>query len=104
AYSPTKVTLPPLGSETIGLPPLGGSSPGSFPMPTTTLGNPSTPPSSIPDIPAIELAPPSVREVRAEPKTPGPKAQPDSKAAQPPSKAESPKPAGTQKDLPADVF
>jgi hypothetical protein len=112
AYSPTKVTLPPLGSENIPLPPLGGTNPTPAANPSTT----STPTPAVPEIPAIEVIPPSVREVQAKPKTPSPKAQPDAKATQPPAKAQPdakapqpPKsqpsqPAGPRPDLPGEVF
>ena len=100
AYAPTKVTLPPQGTENIPLPPLGSTNPAPAANPSGTSA--ATP--AVPDIPAIEVTPPSVREVRAEPKTPAPKVQPDAKAIQPPAKAQTPKPAGSQNDLPKEVF
>ncbi|HZW31725.1 MAG TPA: hypothetical protein VFF52_13515 [Isosphaeraceae bacterium] len=99
AYSPTKVTLPPMGSETIPPPTPGSPSPDPATNPSATTATPA-----VPDIPAIEVTPPSVREVRVEPKIPAPKAQPDAKATQPPTKAQPSKPAGSQKDLPDEVF
>jgi tetratricopeptide (TPR) repeat protein len=90
AYSPTKVTLPPLGSGSLNLP-FGGPA-GS--TPPTAGGSPI-----VPEMP-IELAPPEVREVKKpETKT---KVKVDTKAASPspPVKtdtskgsAEKPKPA-----------
>lgn len=94
AYSPTKVTLPPLGSETLPLP---GS--GALPVPP--------PPSAVSPAPASKAmsdqppplstgldAIPGLREV-IEPKPGGP-----APAARPATS----KPADTQTKLPADVF
>jgi hypothetical protein len=78
AYSPAKVTLPPLGSEDLKLP---SNSTGS-PRP----GTPSAKtPAMLPEMP-LELAPPEVREV----KKPETKPQGDGKASspQPPAKGD----------------
>jgi tetratricopeptide (TPR) repeat protein len=102
AYSPTKVTLPPFGTET--LPP-----PGSVPMPAPSA-SPKTSPSPASnarsdqppplapglDIPGLRdvIDPATGRTIQlAQPKTGTPAAKPDAA-----------KPAGAQKDLPADVF
>jgi hypothetical protein len=133
AYSPTKMTLPPFGTET--LPP---SFPGPFspedmpatknapfgPLKPTANPNSTTPaPTATTKSPA-EMPPAAPREVRTEPKAQPPKVEvdPKTKAVPPPAKdqmepvkskaieprakpkAEPAKPASTQKELPDDVF
>jgi hypothetical protein len=117
AFSPTKMTLPPFGTETL---------PSTFPgplNPSTTPGTSSAPfgplkptanPSSTTGSPAagtglpVDLGLPRLRDARIEPKTQTPKAEGDSKtkAVPPPAKdkAEPAKPASSQTDLPVDVF
>ncbi len=104
AYSPTKMTLPPFGSETLPLP---GS--GVMPVPATKPGTSPTPAAKAPSNQPPALSPgleaiPGLREV-IEP-TRGattPAAKPN--ATTPAARPEAPKkPAGTQKNLPADVF
>jgi hypothetical protein len=74
AYSPTKVTLPPLGSNSLDLP--GSQNTGLTPSPMPA-------PSLLPEMP-LELAPPEVREVKkAEPKAKG---KVETKSASPPAK------------------
>ncbi len=92
AYSPTKVTLPPLGSESLTLP----------------LGGPagSTPPAAgsspiLPEMP-IELAPPEVREVKKPETKPKTEAKADAKAVSPPVKTDTKK-GSTEKPKPAAV-
>jgi hypothetical protein len=119
AYSPTKMTLPPFGTETLPSSSFPGPlSPSAMPASTNApFGplNPTANPSSTTASPTTgtglpaEMLTPSLREVRIEePKPQTPKAEADSKtkAAQPPAKdkAEPAKPDPTQKDLPADVF
>jgi len=87
AYSPTEVTLPPLGTGSLSLP-LGGPT-GSLPTPGAS--------SILPEMP-IELAPPEVREVKKpETKTP---VKVEIKAASPPVKTDSSK-GMTDKPKPA---
>lgn len=113
AYSPTKVTLPPLGTENLPLSPPGSA---NAPSPTS-LGATPGPSPPVPDIPAIEVTPPSVREVRAETKSPPAqpqsetkptqspaKAQSQTKSTHPPAKAQASPPARTANDLPGEVF
>jgi hypothetical protein len=92
AYSPTKLTLPGFGTETLpGLPGTGVSGPAAPSVPSTSL-----PPSSLPALPP-DMADPRVREVRVEPKVSH--APTPATAGATPSQA-----AGPQKDLPHDVF
>jgi hypothetical protein len=96
AYSPTKVTLPPFGTET--LPPPGGAPAAGTPK--ASAANPTTPaipPSDQPPLLSPDLgAIPGVREV-IEPKA-GASAKPaPAKAGTPVDKTKSP-------ELPADVF
>jgi hypothetical protein len=117
AYSPTKMTLPPFGTETLpstfpgplNLPTIPGTSAAPFgPLkPTANPSSTTASPTAGSGLP-VEMETPSLREVRIEPKTQTPKAEIESKAkaAEPPAKdnAAPAKPASTQKDLPADVF
>ncbi len=98
AYSPTKVTLPPMGTETF--PPAGS---GSNPAPGSNAGTPATPPSNAPPPLSTGLGIPAIREV-VEPKPGGttPPARP--KPGTPAAKPEPTQPAGALKDPPADVF
>ncbi len=111
AFSPTKMTLPPLGTESLPSSLLGPSSPGTNSGSTTTApfgplkpeANPSRTtlshgPADGTGLPA-GLLPPSLQDVRVESKTqtPTPKAPGN-------SKAEPAKPAASLKDLPVDVF
>jgi tetratricopeptide (TPR) repeat protein len=91
SYSPTRVTLPPYGSETLPFPAPGGTS--TTPSPAPPPGTTPSPSPGVPDIPAIEVPPLEVREAKPQPKAATPKAQEPAKAAQPPAKAESGKPA-----------
>ncbi len=101
AYSPTKVTLPPFGKETLPLPgsvPVpGSSSPATIPSPAASAPSDRPPPLS----PGLDI--PGIREV-VEPKTGRMPASAQPKSNAPAAKPETAKPAGTQKDLPADVF
>jgi len=132
AFSPTKMTLPPYGTETMPSSFPGPLNPSASPATSTAPFGPLTPtanPSSTTTsstagtgFPA-GMVTPSLREVRIEPKTQPPKVEaPKTKPAQPPAKvqaepakskpaqplakdkAEPVKPASTKKDLPADVF
>ena len=91
AFSPTTMTLPPLGTESLPSSLLGPSSPG------TTSGNTTSAPfgplKAVPN--AAEVRPPSLPDVRVETRTQTPAS---------PAKAEPAKPAASLKDLPADVF
>jgi tetratricopeptide (TPR) repeat protein len=96
AYSPTKVTLPPLGSGSLDLPATGTSK--------ATMPAPS--PSSLPPEMPLEVAPPEIREVKKPDTKTIPKADAKDKSASPPAKtdttkapAEKPKPAAS---APAD--
>jgi hypothetical protein len=91
AYSPTKVTLPPYGSENLPLPPLGSS----------PLTAPGAPASGLETnlSPFPELTPLSVREVKVEPA----KAVP-TPATTPPAPTAPSKPAAPSPELPGDVF
>jgi hypothetical protein len=122
AFSPTKMTLPPMGTESLPSSLLGPLSPGTNSGSTTSAPfgplKPDANPSRTTPSPASTtgtglpagLLPPSPQDVRVESKTqtPTPKAPADSKdkSAKPPAKdkAEPTKPAASQKDLPADVF
>ena len=77
AYSPTRVTLPPFGSERFNFPSTGA----------TTKSNPAGTTADFPNLP-LELPPPTVDVIKPEP------AQAQGKA----------RPGGTIPDLPADVF
>jgi tetratricopeptide (TPR) repeat protein len=92
AYSPTTVTLPPMGTETF--PAVG---------PGSSAGTAGSPPSSTP--PPLSPGPgiPGIREV-VEPGTGGTPQPAPTKTSTPAEKRDATKPAGTQKDLPAEVF
>ncbi|MGP0064652.1 MAG: hypothetical protein ACLQGP_13775 [Isosphaeraceae bacterium] len=134
AFSPTKMTLPPFGTES--LPPVfpGPLSPSEMPASKNAPFGPLTPTPN----PSSKTASPVLPEVRVEPKPQTPKAEADSKAkavmppakektepakakaVMPPAKertepvkpvpapakekTETVKPAETQKELPVDVF
>jgi hypothetical protein len=127
AYSPTKVTLPPLGTETFP-PPGGGLPPVSSMIPGANVGSPASPPSDQPPTLSPGLgAIPGIREViepragapagTAQPKAGMPEAKPQpptAKPAAPTAKPAAPtanpaaptaNPAAAEKkDLPGDVF
>jgi hypothetical protein len=85
AYSPTKMTLPPFGSESLPIPGVSAPVPATTPK---TSSQPAITPDSLP-----EVFPPDVREVKVAPKT-----------TPPPAKAGPSQPGAIQPDLPADVF
>jgi hypothetical protein len=100
AYSPTKVNLPPFGSETLPLPGSGpapvpplSASPGTSPKPASGARSDQPPPLSTGlDFP--DVGPRTGRTT--------PTAQPKTNATA--DRPEPPKPVGAQKDLPAEVF
>ncbi len=120
AFSPTKMTLPPMGTESLPSSLLGPLSPGtssgsgtSAPFgPLKPEANPTGKSSAAGTGLPAGLLPPSLEDVRVESRTqtPTPKAPADSKdkSAKPKpagkDKAEPAKAAASQKDLPADVF
>ncbi|MGO9471180.1 MAG: hypothetical protein ACLQVF_44390 [Isosphaeraceae bacterium] len=91
AYSPTTVTLPPLGSGSLDLP-LGGAR-GSAPAAGSSP--------LLPEMP-IELAPPDVREVKKPETKPKTEAKVDAKTASPPVKTDTKK-GSIEKPKPAAV-
>jgi tetratricopeptide (TPR) repeat protein len=92
AYSPTKVTLPPMGTETF--PPVGpGSNAGTAGSPLSNTPPPLSPGLGIPGIREVVEPQPGGTPQPAQPKPSTPAVKPEAK-----------KPAGTQKDLPPEVF
>jgi tetratricopeptide (TPR) repeat protein len=93
AYSPTKITLPPLEKETLDLPSTGVNPPSDRltppPQPTPAFKLP------------LELAPPTVEEKR---KLELIEAPPAAKPSSSPTKTESAKKPGTNVELPVDVL
>jgi hypothetical protein len=102
AYSPTKVTLPPFGKETLPLP---GSVP--MPVPPTSPGTSPSPASSTraeqPPLLSPGLDIPGIREVVGS-RAAGTTQPAQAKSNPPAAKPETGKPAGSLKELPADVF
>jgi hypothetical protein len=106
AYSPTKLTLPPFGSQT--LPP-----PGTVPMPAPPPSKEASPSPGLPSSARSDLLPPlapgpempipGIREVVGS-RAAGTRLPVQTKSNPPAAKPEPTKPAGTQKDLPADIF
>jgi tetratricopeptide (TPR) repeat protein len=93
AYSPTKVTLPPLNTEELNLPPTGVNLPGT----KTSAATKSSPLSAMP----LELAPPTALErSRLEP----PRSAHDAKQPQSAAKNDSPSNAAKKIELPSDVL
>jgi hypothetical protein len=100
-YSPTKLNLPPFGSETLPLP---GSGPPPVPPPSANPGMSPRPVSG-----ARSDQPPPLFPGLDLPEVVGPRTAPTTRSAPPKTSApaaqpEAPKPAGAQEDLPADVF
>ena len=101
AYSPTKMTLPPFGTESLPLP---SSLLGPAPGPGSNAGpTPAAPSASPPPLSPGLMGIPGIREV-VEPTVGGPSQAAQPKPGAPAAKPAAPKPAGTRKELPADVF
>src|SRR5262249_34126197 len=96
AYSPTKVTLPPGGTETF---PPNGSGPATAPGANAPSG------ASMPSDTPPDLSPGLGIQAIVDPTRAGGTPQPaQAQPTTPTAKPEAAKPAGARKDLPADVF